>query len=101
MLNTPEYTTGRERNIDTPILLPSLNPPDFWRFVLCCKDFERISLNAMEERVLPPEIRLKIVFAQANAVEEEEERLEADVSLNLHTYCNVGRTFSPTKVVKT
>ncbi|CAB1103831.1 unnamed protein product [Ectocarpus sp. CCAP 1310/34] len=41
--------------------------------------FERISLNAMEERVLPPEIRLKIVFAQANAVEEEEERLEADV----------------------
>lgn len=39
----------------------------------------------MEERVLPPEIRLKIVFAQANAVEQEEERLEADVSLNLDT----------------
>lgn len=50
----------------------------------------------MEERVLPPEIRLKIVFAQANAVEQEEERLEADVSLNQHTKFYIG--FFPTKV---
>ncbi|CAM9978227.1 unnamed protein product [Scytosiphon promiscuus] len=41
--------------------------------------FERVSLNAAEERVLPPEIRIKIVFAQANAGEQEEEMLEADV----------------------
>lgn len=44
-------------------------------------DFERISLNAMEERVLPPEIRIKIVFAQAQAVaQEEEDLLDANVS---------------------
>eukprot|EP00903_Cladosiphon_okamuranus_P008099 g7807.t1 len=42
--------------------------------------FERISLNAMEERVLPPDVRIKIVCAQANAVEQEEEQqLEEDV----------------------
>lgn len=34
----------------------------------------------MEERVLPPEIRIKIVFAQANSVDEDEELLEEDVS---------------------
>lgn len=43
-------------------------------------DFERISLNAMEERVLPPDVRIKIVCAQASAVEQEEELLEANVS---------------------
>ena len=44
-------------------------------------DFERITLNAMEERVLPPEIRIKIVFAQAQAVaQEEEDVLDANVS---------------------
>lgn len=46
-------------------------------------DFERISLNAMEERVLPPDVRIKIVCAQATAVEQEEELLEADVSITL------------------
>ena len=43
-------------------------------------EYERICLNAMEERVLPPDVRLKMVFAQANASESEEEELEADVS---------------------
>eukprot|EP00752_Nemacystus_decipiens_P001886 g1816.t1 len=42
--------------------------------------FERISLNAMEERVLPPDVRIKIVCAQASAVEQEEELLEAEVN---------------------
>lgn len=51
-----------------------------------CTDFERVSLNAAEERVLPPEIRIKIVFAQANAGEQEEEMLETDVSL-VRTKC--------------
>lgn len=47
-------------------------------------DFERISLNAMEERVLPPDVRIKIVCAQASAVEQEEEQLEAEVSTDLN-----------------
>lgn len=55
-------------------------------FVIACLlvDYELISLNAMEERVLPPDIRIKIVFAQANAVDQDEELLEEDVSLH-HT----------------
>lgn len=42
-------------------------------------DYERVRLNAMEERVLPPYVRIKIVFAQANAGDREEE-IEANVS---------------------
>lgn len=72
-------------NSRTPRLAPkpySAMASQFGRFFfpVRCADFERTSLNAMEERVLPPDVRIKIVCAQANAVEQEEEMLEADVS---------------------
>lgn len=42
-------------------------------------EYERITLNAMEQRVLPPDVRIKIAVAQANAGEDREEKMEADV----------------------
>lgn len=73
-----------------PRLVPRLamaSQPGLFFFVRCCADFERISLNAVEERVLPPDVRIKIVCAQANAVEQEEELLEADVSHDVSNVC--------------
>lgn len=42
-------------------------------------EYERVALNAMEERVLPPDVRIKIVVAQANVGDDEEE-MEHEVS---------------------
>lgn len=53
-------------------------------------DYERVRLNAMEERVLPPYVRIKIVFAQANAGDREEE-IEASVSAIFDLWQAVGR----------
>lgn len=39
--------------------------------------------------MLPPDIRIKIVFAQANAGEQEEEMLEADVSFWQKRLCAI------------
>lgn len=53
----------------------------FARFssTLLYAEYERITLNAVEERILPPDVRIKIAVAQANAGDYGQEKMEADV----------------------
>lgn len=71
-----------------PASLPSppLPPAPSTCLASLLAEYERICLNAMEERVLPADVRIKIVFAQANAGDREED-MEANVRvISLYIY---------------
>lgn len=71
------FTSSTPLQSDFDVSFPSVNAIGVFDTTLT--DYERVRLNAMEERVLPPYVRIKIVFAQANAGDREEE-IEASVS---------------------